>query len=69
MNPPEPKGVIPLQITADLKMDSIMVNYKNDAELENELDMVDMGNYVRYDEQGHSRNVHIVVDLHWDIFK
>ena len=45
MNPPEPKGVIPLHIKADTKMESIMQNYKKDAEMENEMDMIMMGNY------------------------
>ena len=54
MNPPEPKGVIPLQINNRYKMESIMQNYKKDAEMENEMDLVDMGNFVRCDENGHS---------------
>ena len=35
-------------------MDSLMQNYKKDAELENEMDTIDLGNYVKYDEHGHS---------------
>ena len=53
INPPEPKDVIPLQINSRYKMESIMQNYKKDAEMENEMDMVDMGNFVKYDENGH----------------
>ena len=52
MNPPEPKGVHPLHIKTDTKMDSIMQNYKKDAELENELDKIEMENYVRYYDNG-----------------
>ena len=29
-----------------------MVNYKKDAEIEDEMDTVDMGNFVKYDQQG-----------------
>ena len=31
-----------------------MTNYKKDAEMEKEMDAVDMGNFVKYDEHGHS---------------
>ena len=52
MNLPEPKGVHPLVERKRVKMESIMVNYKKDSEIEGELENVNIENYLRFDFNG-----------------
>ena len=52
MNLPEPKGVHPLLNKRKTKMDSMLKNYKKDAEIEAELENVNIENYLEFNYQG-----------------
>ena len=52
LNPLEPKGMHPLVERKIVKMESIMVNYKKDSEIEKELENVNIESYLRFDFKG-----------------